>query len=214
MVALVLVAAATAAAAVLYEDADQVAEAGAPSTTTTSTEPPTTTTTAPPLRSATVAFGGDILIHSGVWAAADTGEGYDFSPMLAPIAPRLTEADLAICHLEVTLARPEEPLSSYPRFRAPGVLATDLAEAGFDGCSVASNHALDFGEQGVVATLDGLDARRPGPRRHRPRTGGPGAGDLRRRGDPRRPACRTRTGSTASCDPPARSGSSTRSTRR
>ena len=134
-----------------------VAEAGAPSTTTTSTEPPTTTTTAPPLRSATIAFGGDILIHSGVWEAADTGEGYDFSPMLAPIAPRLTEADLAICHLEVTLARPEEPLSSYPRFRAPGVLATDLAEAGFDGCSVASNHALDFGEQGVVATLDGLD---------------------------------------------------------
>ena len=50
-----------------------------------STAPPTTTTTA--LRrsaSATLAFGGDILIHSGVWEAADTGAGYDFSPMLAP----------------------------------------------------------------------------------------------------------------------------------
>jgi len=78
--------------------------------------------------------------------------------MLAPIAPGLTEADVAICHLEVTLARPEDPLASYPRFRAPRALATDLAEAGFDGCSVASNHSLDFGEQGVVATLDGLDA--------------------------------------------------------
>ena len=155
-----VIAAATLAAGALSEEEDQVAEAGAPSssTTTTTADPPTTTTTAPPLRSATVAFGGDVLIHSGVWSAADTGAGYDFSPMLAPIAPRLTEADLAICHLEVTLARPEQALSSYPRFRAPGTLATDLAEAGFDGCSVASNHALDFGEQGVVATLDGLDA--------------------------------------------------------
>ena len=123
----------------------------------TTTAPPSTTTT-PPLRSASLAFGGDILIHSGVWDAAFTGMGYDFSSMLAPIAPRLEEADAAICHLEVTLAGPGEGLSSYPRFRAPTELATDLAEAGFDGCSVASNHALDFGESGVVATLDALDA--------------------------------------------------------
>ena len=33
---------------------------------------------------ATLAFGGDVLIHSGVWQAAATGAGYDFSPMLAP----------------------------------------------------------------------------------------------------------------------------------
>ena len=64
---------------------------------------------------------------------------------------------MAICHLEVTLARPGDGLSSYPRFRAPRELAGDLAEAGYDGCSVASNHALDFGEHGVVATLDALD---------------------------------------------------------
>ena len=38
----------------------------------------------------------------------------------------------------------------------------NLASAGFDGCSVSSNHALDFGEQGVVATLD--RARRGRPR--------------------------------------------------
>ena len=126
-----------------------------PSTTTTTT---TTPTTAPPRRQATIAFGGDVLIHSPVWQAASTADGYDFSPMLAPIAPVLEGADLAICHLEVTLAGSGDGLSSYPRFRAPAALATDLAEAGFDGCSVASNHALDFGEQGVVATLDALDA--------------------------------------------------------
>ena len=140
---------------VLDGDAEPL-RAAAASPTTTTTEAPTTT--APPMREATLAFGGDILIHSGVWDAADTGNGYDFSSMLAPITPRLSSADVAICHLEVTLARPGEWLSSYPRFRAPTELAGDLAAAGFDGCSVASNHALDFGESGVAATLDGLDA--------------------------------------------------------
>jgi poly-gamma-glutamate synthesis protein (capsule biosynthesis protein) len=62
-----------------------------------------------------------------------------------------------VCHLEVTLGRPGERLSGYPRFRAPAALATDLAEAAFDGCSVASNHSLDYGEAGVAATLDALD---------------------------------------------------------
>jgi Bacterial capsule synthesis protein PGA_cap len=151
---LVLVVTVIGGAMVFEHDVAPVQAAASPTTT----DPSTTTTTAAPPRSATLAFGGDILIHSGVWKAAETGLGYDFSPMLAPIAPRLTAADLAICHLEVTLGRPEDALSSYPRFRAPGTLAVDLAEAGFDGCSVASNHALDFGEQGVVATLDRLDA--------------------------------------------------------
>jgi poly-gamma-glutamate synthesis protein (capsule biosynthesis protein) len=139
---------------------DRAVAAGPSSTTTsapTTTSSSTTTTTVPPPRTGTLAFAGDVLIHSGVWQAAATGAGYDFSPMLAPVAPQLTAADVAICHLEVTLARPGDALSSYPRFRAPRELARDLAEAGYDGCSVASNHALDFGEQGVTATLDALD---------------------------------------------------------
>jgi poly-gamma-glutamate synthesis protein (capsule biosynthesis protein) len=137
-----------------------VAVVAAPSTSAATSSPSTTAappTTQPPRR-ATIVLGGDVLIHSPVYQAASTGDGrYDFSPMLAPIAPLLTTADLAICHLEVTLARPGEHLSSYPRFRAPPALATDLADAGFDGCSVASNHALDFGESGVAATLGALD---------------------------------------------------------
>lgn len=147
---------------VARQDPDPFGPAEAPPTATSTAASPTTTsapntTTPPPPRRGTIVFSGDVLIHSGVWRAADTGSGYDFSPMLAPIAPQLNAADVAICHLEVTLARPGDGLSSYPRFRAPRELAGDLAEAGYDGCSVASNHALDFGEQGVVATLGALD---------------------------------------------------------
>ena len=102
-------------------DDPSVAAADTSSTTTTTaaTTSSSTTTTLPPPRSGTIAFGGDVLIHSGVWKAADTGAGYDFSPMLAPIQPQVSTADVAVCHLEVTLARPGDPLSSYPRFRAP-----------------------------------------------------------------------------------------------
>lgn len=140
-------------------DAPVAADDPVATTTTTSatSSTTTTTTTLPPLRSARVVFGGDVLIHAGVWQTAATGGTYDFSPMLAPISPMLTAADLALCHLEVTLARPGDAPTGYPRFRAPRPLATDLAEAGFDGCSVASNHALDHGEVGVVSTLDALD---------------------------------------------------------
>ena len=137
-------------------DGDGAPVRAAASRAVAESQPPTTTSS--PLRTATLAFGGDILIHSGVWRAAAVAGDHDFSPMLAPIAPRLSSADLAICHLEGTLARPGEELSGYPRFRAPTHLATDLAEAGFDGCSLASNHALDYGEDGVRATLDAFDA--------------------------------------------------------
>ena len=152
-----------ASVAVWTQTADEPVRAAAPASTApvdvSSTTPTTapTTTTAPP-RTALLAFGGDVLIHQPVWEAAATGTGHDFNPMLDPIAPLLSAADLALCHLEVTLGRPGEPLSGYPRFRAPGALAADLAEAGFDGCSVASNHALDRGETGIAATLDALDA--------------------------------------------------------
>ena len=139
---------------------DHPVDAGPPPTRTVATTtpaPPATTTTLPPRRQATLAFGGDVLIHQGVWEAAAVDGTHDFSPMLEPISPILRLADVAICHLEVTLGQAGEGLSGYPRFRAPRPLAVDLAEAGFDGCSVASNHALDHGEPGVRSTLDALD---------------------------------------------------------
>jgi poly-gamma-glutamate synthesis protein (capsule biosynthesis protein) len=161
IVALVTAAGIGGAVALDREDGDEASAAAtstpSPVATVASTATTAPTTTAPP-RHATLVFGGDVLIHSPVWQTARVGDGHDFSPMLDPITAQLQAADVAICHLEVTLARAGEPLSSYPRFRVPAALATDLAEAGFDGCSVSSNHALDFGEQGVAATLDAMDA--------------------------------------------------------
>ncbi|HET8658043.1 MAG TPA: CapA family protein, partial [Micromonosporaceae bacterium] len=127
--------------------------------------PPATSAPAARLpRSLTVIGAGDVLLHPAVWrqAAADAAAagrpGYDFGPIFAGVAPDVTAADLAICHLETPLGPPGGPFSGYPRFSVPPQVATALRQAGFDTCSTASNHTLDAGEQGVYRTLDVLDA--------------------------------------------------------
>lgn len=109
----------------------------------------------------TVLAGGDVLIHPALTeqALADSGTRTpDFGPLLAGIAPTVTAADLALCHLEVPLAEPGGPYAGYPNFSAPPQVASALARAGYDSCSTASNHALDQGRDGVRRTLDALDA--------------------------------------------------------
>jgi poly-gamma-glutamate synthesis protein (capsule biosynthesis protein) len=126
--------------------------------TPTSTTAGTTTTTAPPLRSFDLAVSGDILIHEPVRNAAARPDGtFDFAPLFADVAPVIADADLALCHLEVTLSPDNAVLTSYPMFRAPYQLADAIAGAGYDGCSLSSNHALDAGGAGVTATLGHLD---------------------------------------------------------
>jgi poly-gamma-glutamate synthesis protein (capsule biosynthesis protein) len=108
-----------------------------------------------------LAFGGDVLIHSQVWKAATAhagGSGYDFTPMFARIKPLIEGVDLAVCHLEVTLAAPGEKPTTNPLYSAPTELAFAIKDAGFDRCSTASNHTFDKGAKGIKATLDEFDA--------------------------------------------------------
>ncbi|MDX1691469.1 MAG: CapA family protein [Acidimicrobiia bacterium] len=112
-------------------------------------------------RSFTIAAGGDILIHDMVMDAARRYAGYDgfdFGPMLDPIEPWISTADLAICHLEGTLSPTNTSLGGWPRFNAPHEVAAALAETGYDICSTSGNHAVDRGWTGLVETLDVLDA--------------------------------------------------------
>jgi len=105
---------------------------------------------------------GDLLPHLPLVAQAGAygrghGARYDFGPMLAPMAPILSGADLALCHLEVPLARDQGAISGYPSFGAPDELVDAIAGAGYDGCSTASNHSLDQGTAGIARTLDRFD---------------------------------------------------------
>jgi poly-gamma-glutamate capsule biosynthesis protein CapA/YwtB (metallophosphatase superfamily) len=131
------------------------APAGAPATA-----PPST---APPLRSFTLAASGDILLHTSVidmarQYAAGSGATYDFAPMFADVQPVIAAADLGICHLETPVAPPGEALSTYPIYGVPAEIVGGIKAAGFDRCSLASNHSMDRGTKGIDATLTALDA--------------------------------------------------------
>lgn len=113
-------------------------------------------------KSITIAASGDIMVHPPTWEQArkDAQEeglsGYDFDPMFAKIKPRISAADLAICHMEIPLAAGEP--KDFPHFRAPTSMAGTIRRAGYDTCSTASNHSLDMGETGLVGTLNALDS--------------------------------------------------------
>jgi poly-gamma-glutamate synthesis protein (capsule biosynthesis protein) len=152
----------TATAPTTRSPATSAPATSAPTTsgTPTTTAPPPTTADPTP-RSFTITASGDLLVHDVVYEqaaayGADAGT-YDFGPMFEGVAPLIAEADLAICHLETLLSRDNARLSGYPQFLVPFQLADAIAAAGYDACSVASNHALDHGVDAMASTLDHLD---------------------------------------------------------
>ena len=116
-------------------------------------------------RSFTVAAAGDVLIHpelveQAAKDAEETGEGeagLDFGPMFAGVKPVISKADLAICHMETPVGKPEGPFEGYPEFLVPPQVLTALKDVGYDTCSTASNHTYDHGMKGVRRTLDAMD---------------------------------------------------------
>lgn len=130
----------------------------------TATQPEAVTPAEQPVadgrRSITVLGAGDVLPHPEMWhQARQDGKGaYDFLPMMAGVASTVSGADLALCHLEPTVAAPTGPFIGFPRFSVPPQTLDAVKQVGFDGCSTSSNHALDHGEEGVARTLDALDS--------------------------------------------------------
>ncbi|MFE6836180.1 CapA family protein [Streptomyces sp. NPDC057705] len=104
---------------------------------------------------------GDIIPYPSIVQRsaddADKAGEYDFRKILAGVKPLVSAADLAICHHEIPYGRPGGPYTGYPTFKAPHQLADALKDAGYDGCSTASNHTLDDGYEGLARTLDHLD---------------------------------------------------------
>jgi hypothetical protein len=123
-------------------------------------------------RSFTIAAVGDVLPHPPLIERAaaygsQSGQSYDFRPMFAEVAPIIQAADLAFCNMETPLATDHDlvrrylgqrtPAGGAPIFIAPRELGEAMAEAGFNACSTANNHATDVGVEGVVTTLEVLE---------------------------------------------------------
>lgn len=128
----------------------------------TGSVPASPTPTAAPARELSVVLGGDLLWHNTTWFSAQEdaraaglsgADDYDFGPMFGSLAPVIREADLAVCNEEVPLAAEGGPYHSYPSFAAPPEVAAGAAAAGYDLCTIASNHSLDQGAAGIERTV-------------------------------------------------------------
>ena len=97
---------------------------------------------------------GDALIHSAIYEDAKTNAGYDFKPMLERIKPLLANYDLKYYNQETILGGTELGLSNYPRFNSPYEVGDAFVDAGFNLVSLATNHTMDKGEQGVLNSLN------------------------------------------------------------
>lgn len=102
---------------------------------------------------------GDTLCHNTqYWDAynSETKE-YDFSYVYEDIKHYTKTADIVIGSLETTFAGEEKGYSNYPTFNTPDSLATALKKIGVSVISLAGNHALDYGYDGLCRTIDVLD---------------------------------------------------------
>lgn len=106
-----------------------------------------------------VVLSGDVLLHPALWENAKQADGsFDFAPLLAGLKPLLPEQALGVCNMETPLAPEGGPYRGYPSFTVPPEIAKALKDTGYDVCTTASNHTVDAGTEGVVRTVDSLEA--------------------------------------------------------
>src|SRR5699024_1295006 len=107
---------------------------------------PTSSTPTGP-KEITVAFGGDVHFQDRVAHLATEPNG------LKSLRPHLATADLSMVNLETAITERGEPMPKKFNFRAPTSALTTIENAGIDVVSMANNHAVDYGPQGLKDTL-------------------------------------------------------------
>ncbi|MGB3411198.1 MAG: CapA family protein [Microthrixaceae bacterium] len=97
----------------------------------------------------TLAFAGDASFQGlGAAASADPGG------LLSAVAPVLSDADVTMINLETAVGSGGSPEPKAFNFQAPAAVLDSLSSAGVDVVTMANNHAMDFGLDGLRATLD------------------------------------------------------------
>ncbi len=93
---------------------------------------------------------GDIMLDRALGDALRSG---DIDYPFAPIGDTLNTADYTIGNLESALGDTGQPEDKGYTFQAPPEAAEALGRAGFDVISLANNHAMDFGVEGLLEAI-------------------------------------------------------------
>lgn len=79
--------------------------------------------------------------------------GYDYSFVYENLATDISEADIAILNHDSVMSE-DHPVSGYPLYNSPVELGSEMSKLGFDIVNMAGNHTLDYGEQGMLNTIE------------------------------------------------------------
>ena len=71
----------------------------------------------------------------------------------------LGKADILVVNLECNITTSRDEEQKHYTFKAPPVTADALSRAGVDVAGVANNHAMDWGEQGLLDTIGFMEER-------------------------------------------------------
>lgn len=99
-------------------------------------------------------FAGDVML-GGRWEAELSRDQYAYP--FAEIAPMLRAADITLVNLEAPLTKGGTEFKGKKfRFRVSPVAAKALRSAGITTVTLANNHSMDFGAQGLRDTITTL----------------------------------------------------------
>lgn len=102
----------------------------------------------------TIAFGGDVMFDGMLKPRLA-----DPQSALEPIAEHLSAADLAMVNLETAITEGGTPAPGKEFvFRAPASALEALDAAGVDVATIANNHGMDYGVDGLADTLENGEA--------------------------------------------------------
>jgi len=117
-------------------------------------------TTLPPDKIVHVTAAGDNLIHHSVFVNAQKlagGYGYDFKPMYSEVKYLIEGADLAILNQETVISQSNEVRGAEGGvllFNSPPEVADAVIDLGFDVITMANNHLLDMGTDGLEESIN------------------------------------------------------------
>ena len=124
---------------------------------TTTAEP--TTEPIPEDKVAHVVAAGDNLIHYSVYKNAEQyagGEGFDFKPIYKEVKYLVEDADVAVLNQETVISESNMICGANTGaliFNSPPEVADAVIDCGFDVITMANNHLLDMGADGLEESI-------------------------------------------------------------
>ena len=97
----------------------------------------------------TVAFAGD---NNGD-GLSDATMAQGMAQRLGAMTPLLSGADLTVANLETAITQRGTPAPKTFTFRAPATILQGLQSAGIDVASMANNHGMDYGTEGLQDSI-------------------------------------------------------------